>query len=100
MNSRPIARLPNDPDDGAYLGPNDILLGRSSSSIPQGPFLETKNPRHRMECVQKIIDSFWRRSSRDVFPSLIPRKKWTMEKRNVRVDDIVIVQDINAVLGK
>jgi transposase InsO family protein len=28
VNQRPIARVPTDPDDGGYLCPNDILLGR------------------------------------------------------------------------
>ena len=99
VNQRPIGRIPNDPDDGSYLCPNDILLGRSSSHVPQGPFRETKNPRLRVEFVQKIVDSFWKRWTRDVFPSLIPRKKWNAEKRNVRVDDFVIVQTPNAIRG-
>ena len=34
------------------------------------------------------------------FPSLLPRKKWHAEKRNVRVDDFVIMQSPNAVRGK
>ena len=99
VNQRPSGRIPNDPDDGSYLCPNDILLGRSSSHVPQGPFRETKNPRLRVEFVQKIVDSFWKRWTRDVFPSLIPRKKWNAEKRNVRVDDFVIVQTPNAIRG-
>ena len=100
VNQRPIGRIPNDPDDGNYICPNDILLGRASSEIPQGPFKGTNNPRHRVEFVQKIIDSFWKRWSRDVFPSLIPRKKWQVEKRNVRPDDIVVVSDPSALRGK
>jgi len=99
VNQRPIGRIPNDPDDGSYLCPNDILLGRSSSHVPQGPFRETRNPRHRVEFVQKIVDSFWKRWTRDVFPSLIPRKKWNTERRNVRVDDFVLVQNQNAIRG-
>ena len=99
VNQRPIGRIPNDPDDGSYLCPNDILLGRSSSHVPQGPFRETKNPRLRVEFVQKIVDWFWKRWTRDVFPSFIPRKKWKAEKRNVRVDDFVIVQTPNAIRG-
>ena len=49
VNQRPIGRIPNDPDDGAYLCPNDILLGRASSTVPQGPVRHTENPRHRFE---------------------------------------------------
>ena len=58
VNQRPIGRPTNDPDDGTYLCPNDMLLGRSSPEVPQGPFRETKDPRKRVEFVQKIVDSF------------------------------------------
>lgn len=99
VNQRPIGRIPSDPDDGSYLCPNDMLLGRASSTVSQGPFRHTKNPRHRVEFVQRIVDSFWTRWTRDVFPSLLPRKQWHAEKRNVRVDDFVIVQTSNAIRG-
>ena len=100
VNQRPIGRIPTDPDDGAYICPNDILLGRASSVVPQGPFKETKNPRHRVEFVQKIVDAFWRSWTRDVFPLLVPRRKWNVEKRNIRVGDVVMVSDPNAIRGK
>ena len=100
VNQRPIGRIPNDPDDGAYLCPNDILLGRATNTVPQGPFRHTENPRHRFEFCQKIVDSFWKKWSRDVLPSLVPRKKWKVEKRNVAVNDFVIMADSNAVRGR
>ena len=81
VNQRPIGRIPNDPDDGSYLRPNDMLLGRSSSKVPQGPFKATKNPRDRR--IQRIVDSFWVRWTNDVFQSLVPRKKWSLDRRNV-----------------
>ena len=67
VNQRPIGHIPNDPDDGAYLCPNDMLLGRASTTVPhvQGPFKETRNPRHRVEFIQRIVDSFWKRWVRD-----------------------------------
>nr|XP_054773990.1 uncharacterized protein LOC129282079 [Lytechinus pictus] len=100
VNQRPIGRTPNDPDDGAYLCPNDLLLGRSSSAVPQGPFRETKNPRHHFEFVQRIVDAYWKSWMRDVFPLLVPRRKWNSDRRNVRIDDVVILSDPNAVRGK
>ena len=83
VNQRPIGRIPNDPDDGSYLCPNDMLLGRSSSKVPQGPFKATKNPRDRVEFIQRIVDSFWVRWTNDVFQSLVPRKKCSVSRRNV-----------------
>ena len=100
VNQRPIGRIPNDLDDGAYLCPNDMLLGRASSQVPQGPFNETRNPRKRVEFIQQIVDSFWRRWTGDVFPLLVPRRRWNVDRRNVCVDDFVMVQDSNALRGK
>ena len=94
MNQRPIGRIPNDPDDGSYLCPNEP---RATSMVPKGPFRETRNPRHRVEFIQKIVDTFCGRWIRDVFPSLVPRKKWNVEKRTLRVDDKVIMEDSNPV---
>ena len=34
-----------------------------------------------------------------MFPSLIPQKKWNTERRNVRADDFVAVQNRNAIRG-
>ena len=36
VNQRPIGRIPRDPDDRAYICPNDMLLGRASPQVPQG----------------------------------------------------------------
>ena len=100
VNQRPVVRVPNDPDDGVYLCPNDMLLGRAFPQVPQGPFRETRNPRKRVEFVQTIVDSFWRRWTRDVFPLKVPRKKWNTGRRNVQVDDFVMVAEPNTVRGK
>ena len=101
VNQRPIGRIPNDPNEGSYLCPNDILLGRCSSKIPQGPFRETNNPRHRFEFCQKIVDTFWKRWSRDVLPSLVMRRKWQRKERNAQVGDYVaFLKEDNEIRGK
>ena len=51
VNQRTVGRVLNDPDDGAYLCPHDMLLGRASPQVPQGPFCETRNPRKRVDFV-------------------------------------------------
>jgi hypothetical protein len=99
INQRPIGRVTTDPSEGTYLCPNDILLGRASSKVPQGPFKETRDPRKRVEFVRRIVDDFWKHWQRDVFPALVPRKKWNADRRNVRVNDVVVVENPNAVRG-
>lgn len=100
INERPIGRHPTSPDDESYLCPNDLLLGRSTSRVPSGPFIQTDNPRRRYEFIQKIVDNFWRRYTRDYFPSLIIQQKWHTTKRNLRKGDIVLIQDSNQIRGQ
>ena len=73
INERPIGKHPTDTDDGVYLSPNDLLLGRSTSRVPSGPFRETTNPRH----------------------SLLIESKWHTAHRDVKVGDVVLIQDSN-----
>lgn len=100
VNERPIGRHPQHPEDGSYLAPNDLLLGRASTRVPAGPFLLTNNPRHRHEFVQQIVGTFWKRWRRDAFPALLPRKKWHHEKRDLQAGDLCLVQDTNPIRGK
>ena len=97
VNERPIGRHPSNPDE-RYLCVNDLLLGRSSSRVPQGPF-EAVNVTTRFRYVQAVIDSFWKRWMKEVFPNLVIRKKWHTEVRNLMVGDIVLVQDLNSLRG-
>ena len=62
LNERPIGRHPTSPDDGAYLCPNDLLLGRATSRVPSGPFDKKENNRQRFtlsplsgKCGREII---------------------------------------------
>ena len=100
MNQRPIGNHPKNPSDEVYLSPNDLLLGRSTPAIPQGPFKERCSNRFRFDFVQKIIESFWNRWVIEVFPNLVVWPKWHTEQRNLRVGDIVLLQDSNVLRGK
>jgi hypothetical protein len=75
VNHRPIGVLSGTPDDGAYLCPKDLLLGRDSAHIPLGPFQERGSKKHRHDFIQAIISAFWKRWSREVFPNLVMQPK-------------------------
>ena len=75
VNERPIGRHPTSPDEGTYICPNDLLLGRCTLRVPSGPFKQSTNLRQRFEFVQNIIDAFWKKWTRDFSPSLIIRQK-------------------------
>ena len=100
INERPIGRHPTSPEDGTYLCPNDLLLGRSTPRIPSGPFMDKASPRNRFEFIQQLTNYFWKKWTRDFFPSLIIRQKWHTAHRNVTKGDIVLLQDSNLVRGQ
>ena len=82
------------------MAPNDLILGRASSRVPAGPFAEYTNFKQRHEFIQSLVNSFWKKWTVNYFPSLIIRPKWHTEKRNIKVNDIVFVQDSNAIRGQ
>ena len=100
VNQRPIGSHPSTPENGTYSCPNDLILGRSSSHAPQGPFKERITNKHRFDHIQSIVQMFWKKWSRDVFPGMVIRPKWHVESRNVQKDDVVLIQDSNAVRGE
>ena len=99
LNERPIVRHPTSPEDGAYLCPNDLLLGRATSRIPNGPFDENANTRKRFTFVQTIVYTFWKRWNSNYFPSLMLRQRWHTSHRNLKIGDVVLIQDSNLVRG-
>ena len=100
VNSRPIGRMPTDAEDGTYLSPNDLILSRSSSLIPHDEYSNDRSPHLRFRFVQNIISAFWEKWQRDFFPSLLIRQKRHTARRNVKVGDIVIIQDSGMLRGK
>ena len=100
LNERPIGPHPTSPDDGHYLCPNDFLLGRATTREPHGPFKEYVHDRQRFELVQLIASGFWKKMVNNYFPSLIVRQKWHTDHRNIAIDDIVLIQDTNAIRGQ
>ena len=100
VNERPIGKISKTMEDGSYLCPNDILLGRSSGKVPSGNFDCTINSRRRLYFVQRLIDCFWKKWTVFYFPSLLPRKKWHIEKRNLSINDLVIIKDKDLPRGK
>ena len=98
VNERPIGIHPKNPEDGIYLCPNDLILGRASNRVPSGPFKEVSNLK-RLTFIEALIDAFWKKWSRDYFSSLIIRPKWHTSKRNLKIDDIVLIHDSNSLQG-
>ena len=60
VNQRPIGRVPTDPDDGSYLCPNDVLLGRATNAIPQARSEKPETHAIALSFVRKSLMHFGR----------------------------------------
>ena len=91
VNNRPVTSQSDDPRDLDPLTPSHLLLLRPAS-MPNGVFHDADQfGRRRWRQVQYLADLFWKRWTREYLPTLRARTKWTGQRRNVQVDDLVIV---------
>ena len=95
VNNRPITRLSDDPRDETPLTPNHLLLLRQGPSVPPGLFVERDQYRRRWRSVQYLADLFWKRWITEYIPRLQERQKWVDSQRNVKVGDLVLVNQSN-----
>jgi hypothetical protein len=103
VNSRPIAvDHPNDPREPAPITPNHLLTMKSGIVMPPpGNFVrEDLYARKRWRKVQHLANEFWLRWKKEYLQSLQTRQKWQSKRRNIQVDDIVILQDQDLARGQ
>ena len=76
MNSRPLVVISrSDPQCPTPIMPNDLLLGRASSEVPQGPFDINDAPKNltkKFRFLQELVAQWWEGWYQTVFPSLVP----------------------------
>ena len=97
VNERPLAINTSEDGKHNYLCPNRLLLGRATARIPAGPWVTSKRPLRRLKYVQSVVDKFWREWNQVAFPKLVTRGKWHTERRNLRVNDGVLIKEESAV---
>ena len=97
INSRPLT-LRNESsnsqqeDNMLPITPNQLLLGRSSIEVPDLEYDESNKFSARLSYVQQVHQSWWERWIQDVLPTLVPCKRWKEIKKNLKVDDIVLMK--------
>lgn len=96
LNSRPLCAISEDPDDLNFLTPSHFL-----SSGPVLTIIESeKDERTRWQLVQKINQDIWKRWQSEYLTQLNTRSKWHHSHKNVKVNDIVIIQDVHVSPGR
>lgn len=99
VNSRPLTvEHLNDPSAPEPLTPNHILTMKSTIILPPpGQFVkEDLYLQKRWRKVQYLANEFWIRWKKEYLLSLQPRQKWQKNRRNMKVNDIVLLQDEQA----
>lgn len=97
LNSRPIAPMSDDPNDGEALTPGHLLIGSSLISIPEENFDCSKlSVLSRWQQISFLKQQFWRMWSRDYLLSLQQRSKWFKPQPNIKVGQLVIIHEDNA----
>lgn len=99
VNSRPLTtEYLNDPLGPEPLTPNHILTMKSSIiAPPPGEFVrETLYLQKRWKRVQFLSNEFWTRWRKEYLLNLQQRSKWNKDRRNAKVNDIILLQDDGA----
>jgi hypothetical protein len=72
------------------------MLGRAQPGPPEVKFETGRQLTRRFENVQQAKKEFWNRCIEEIFPELLKQSKWTRDKRDVKVGDIVLRKDETA----
>ncbi|XP_057680914.1 uncharacterized protein LOC130908955 isoform X1 [Corythoichthys intestinalis] len=96
VNSRPLTvECLNDPVGPELLTPNHILTMKSTViTPPPGEFVkEDLYLQKRWKRVQYLANVFWTRWRKEYLLNLQQRRKWSKNRRNMKIDDIVLLQE-------
>ena len=96
INSRPLTyQCLNDPKSLEPLTPNHVLTKKNKTLLPPpGNFVKEEiYARKRWRKVQLLAKQFWSRWRKKYLINLNSRQKWFQPKRNLKIGDIVIVQE-------
>ena len=98
--NEPLVPVTFDPDDES-LTPNHLLLSRGSVNLPPGLFDKRDSyARRRWAQAQYLANEFWRRWVREFLPNITYRQKWQQGRRNLKLEDIVLIVDDSLLRSK
>jgi hypothetical protein len=105
LNNRSLTDVSVDPDDPECLTPNHFLLGWSSGLQKHevtklGQFSDDDLfLRKKWRIAQRMADNFWIRWRKEYLPILTRRTKWIQCGVEIKVGDVVVIIEDNAVRG-
>jgi len=101
INSRPLTYQSSNATDIMPLTPNHFLHGQIGGEFAPDTVDTTDfSPRKRWRRVQELVRHFWKRWLCEWLPSLNPRKKWTRQRKDLQVGDLVLLLSPDTPRGK
>lgn len=96
LNSRPLSVLSDDPNDPLPLTPGHFLVGEPLLNVVDQDY-STVNVTglDRWKLVQKMVNDFWKRWSKEYLVNLNQRYKWSTKKCEPDIGDVVVIKDDN-----
>ncbi|GFW79082.1 integrase catalytic domain-containing protein [Trichonephila clavipes] len=96
LNSRPLTPLSSDVDDLEVLTPAHFLIGRPITAIVEPSLLQCESNRLNVwQRITKSVQTIWKRWSLSYLNSLQQRKKWIVNKENLKLGDMVLIRKEN-----
>ena len=102
VNSRPLTLEDLNNPEIEPISPNQILTMKTRVAPPPPGVFQQEGvyARKRWRVVQHMANSFWSRWRKEYLQLQQSRQKWTETKRNLKVNDIVLVKDESAPRGQ
>ena len=96
LNSRPLTAIIENDYELEPLTPNHLIMMKSK--VVTTPLTLTSDPAdlyaiNRWKRVQHLADLFWTRWKREILQLHHSRAKWNTVRKNIEVDDIVLIVD-------
>lgn len=96
LNSRPLSPLSSNAVDLLTLTPAHFLIGRPLTTVPDPNVLAIKENRlTQYQHLQKVVQSFWTRWSKEFVSELQQRRCWTKNNANVKPGCLVVIKEDN-----
>lgn len=96
LNSRPLCKLSDDPNDLEALTPAHFTIGRPLKlPIHEKADKPPYNAKRLFMQLQFQIQAFWKQWSRDYLQSLTQLPKWREEHENVKIGQLVLIKSDN-----
>ncbi|XP_073713971.1 uncharacterized protein [Misgurnus anguillicaudatus] len=97
INARPLLPVSTDPDMPTVFTPAMILTQKTSAlEAPSGNFDSAELHTKQWKQVQCLADTFWKRWRREYLATLQSRRKWTDDKPNIKLGDVVLLKEKQA----